>query len=526
MTDDRSFDWTRNRPGGPARLFATLALLVCLSILSAASGARAAASSQTDASDARPLITIASKVHTESVVLAEAARLLLEDAGFEVRHRAELGGSQVVFKALENGDINLYPDYTGTLQHEIFAGQAPGIAALRQRLAERGLAMGPPLGFDNTYAIAMRAGHAQRLGIETLADLAQHPDLALGFSNEFLDRGDGWRGMAKRYDLPHRNVQGMQHDLAYRAIASGRIDVTDAYATDAEIVAYDLAVLRDNRRYFPGYEGAYIYDQDLDPRAVRALNRLAGAIDADTMRRANALVKLEGRPDGVAAAKLLGETGTLDVDVASGPGLAERLWGYTLAHLALVAVSLGLALVIAVPLGIAAARLPRLGHVVLGTVGVLQTIPSLALLVVLIPLLGIGWAPTVAMLFVYSLLPLVRNTHAGLTGIPLSLQHAAQALGLPARAKLWRIELPLALPTILAGVKTAAVINVGTATLGALVGAGGYGQPILTGIRLNDQSLILEGAIPSAVLALLVVVVFEGVERALVAPPLRGKTGR
>ncbi len=147
--------------------------------------------------------------------------------------------------------------------------------------------------------------------------------------------------------------------------------------------------------------------------------------------------------------------------------------------------------------------------------------PSLALLVFMIPLLGIGEAPAIVALFVYSLLPIVRNTHAGLRGIPASLREVATALGLGPGASLRAVELPLASPAILAGIKTSAVINVGTATLGALIGAGGYGQPILTGIRLDDLRLILEGAIPAALLALGVERIFDLVEKIVVPRGLR-----
>src|SRR6185369_5245582 len=188
-----------------------------------------------------------------------------------------------------------------------------------------------------------------------------------------------------------------------------------------------------------------------------------------------------------------------------------------------------MAFAVAVPLGIVAARRPLLGRAILGAAGILQTIPSLALLVFMIPLLGIGSAPAIVALFLYSLLPIVRNTHAGLTGVPEPLREVARALGLGPGAALRLVELPLASPSILAGIKTSAVINVGTATLGALIGAGGYGQPILTGIRLDDVTLILEGAIPAALLALLVERAFDASERLIVPRGLRaapdGKRG-
>jgi osmoprotectant transport system permease protein len=202
-------------------------------------------------------------------------------------------------------------------------------------------------------------------------------------------------------------------------------------------------------------------------------------------------------------------------------GRAARIWQRTREHLLLVAIALLLAVIVAVPLGVGAARRPVLGQVVLGGVGVLQTVPSLALLVLLIRYLGIGGPPAVAAMFTYSLLPIVRNTHAGLTGIAAPLRESAEVLGLGRWARLVRVELPLASPAILAGIKTAAVLSVGTATIGALVGAGGYGQPILTGIRLDDHDLILEGALPAAAMALAVQALFEGVERVVVPKALR-----
>jgi osmoprotectant transport system permease protein len=201
--------------------------------------------------------------------------------------------------------------------------------------------------------------------------------------------------------------------------------------------------------------------------------------------------------------------------------MASRLVKHGLEHLFLVAVSLGMAILVSLPLGILAARRERGGQVILSLLGIIQTIPSLALLVFMIPLLGIGGAPAIAALFLYSLLPIVRNTHAGLRDIPLDLRESAIALGLPPAARLKLVELPLAAPSILAGIKTSAVINVGTATLGALIGAGGFGQPILTGIRLDDVGLILEGAVPAALLALLVQGLFEILERFLVSKGLR-----
>ncbi|MGH8182609.1 MAG: glycine betaine ABC transporter substrate-binding protein [Rhodanobacteraceae bacterium] len=468
-----------------------------------------------------PVVVIGSKNFTESVVLGEIARLAAQQRGVDVQHRRSLGGTRILWRALTQGDIDAYPEYTGTITHELLhdVPADAGIDVLRKRLAKFGVGITEPLGFNNTYAIGMREQEARRLHIRSISDLAKHPDLKLAFSNEFMNRADGWPGLKKTYHLP-MNARGMDHDLAYRALAAGAVDAIDLYSTDAEIAYYHLRVLQDDKHFFPRYDAVYLYRLDLDRRApkfVTALNSLAGRIDASQMRAMNKAVKIDRMSETQVAAHFLG--------IKATPSAGNRFWSqlgrYTLQHLALVGISLSLAILIAVPLGIFAARRRRLGQIVLGLTGILQTVPSLALFVFMIPLFGIGAEPAIAALFLYSLLPIVRNTHAGLTGIPPALLESAAALGLPPRLRLWRVELPLALRSILAGVKIAAVINVGTATLGALIGAGGYGQPILTGIRLDSIPLIMEGAIPAALLALLMQGVFELIERALTPRGLR-----
>jgi osmoprotectant transport system permease protein len=468
-------------------------------------------------------VVVGSKKFTESVVLGELARGLLESAGQAALHRRELGGTRVLWNALLGGDIDLYPEYTGTLSQEVLAGEvAPDADAtiLRAALAQHGVRMGRPLGFNNTYALGMREERAAGLDIRRISDLAAHPGLRLGFSNEFMDRADGWPGLARRYGLAHREVSGLDHDLAYRGLVAGTLDVTDLYTTDAEIRYYGLRALVDDRRYFPEYQAVFLYRADLPAPAREAVERLAGRIPADAMVAMNSRAKLDRVPESQVAADFLSQALGTEVSVAAD-GLGTRLVRRTREHLALVGLSLSAAIAFAVPLGILAARRPRLGNGVLAAAGVVQTIPALALLVFMIPLLGIGGPPAVVALFLYSLLPILRNTVTGLTGIPRALRESAEALGLPPGARLRRVELPLAAPTILAGIKTSAVINIGTATLGALIGAGGYGQPILTGIRLDDLGLILEGAVPAAVLALAAQGGFALLERAVVPRGLR-----
>jgi len=474
------------------------------------------------------VLLVGSKNFTEGVILGELARSLIEYSGQPATHRRALGGTRLVFNALVAGDLDVYAEYTGTLGHEILASKRPrDEKELSAILAGMGLSMSRPLGFQDNYALGMRRETSQRLGIKRLSQLRDHPELVLRFGNEFMEREDGWPGLRAHYGLPQRNVRGVEHDLAYRGIAAGDADVTDLYTTDAEIAYYNLTVLEDDLSYFPQYQAVLLYRTALEketPHAMATLKRLEGAIDEGAMIQMNARVKLQGRPETEVAADFLLKRLGITVNASNESGL-ERLARNTKAHVALVGVSLSVAVLIAIPLGILAARRPRLGQLVLGAVGIAQTIPALALLVFMIPLLGIGAGPAVVALFLYSLLPIVRNTHAGLTGIALSLRESAEALGLPPRARLRLVEAPLAMPSILAGIKTAAVINVGAATLGALIGAGGYGQPILTGIRLDDVGLILEGAVPAAVLALAVQWLFEWAERLVVPRGLKTSTG-
>jgi osmoprotectant transport system permease protein len=478
------------------------------------------------AGESRPdprAIMVGSKNFTEGVVLGELVRALASTET-PAEHRQALGGTRLVFNALVSGEIDVYAEYTGTLTHEILAQQQPeSREEIREILAESGLRMSESLGFRDNFALGMRKDLAERLGIRRVSDLRAHPDLVVRFGTEFMERGDGWPGLKRHYSLPQQDVLGVEHDLAYRGMAAGGVDLTDLYTTDAEITYYDLLTLEDDLDYFPSYEALLLYRAELaetQPAALQAMLRLEGQIDEAEMIAMNARVKLEGVQENVVAADFLRNELGVDVD-ARETLRSERFFRYTGQHLALVASSLSAAILVAVPLGIAAARRPRLAQVILGVVGVAQTIPALALLVFMIPLFGIGAGPAVVALFLYSLLPIVRNTHTGLTGIPLPLRESAEALGLSSRARLRLIEAPLAAPSILAGIKTAAVINVGAATLGALIGAGGYGQPILTGIRLDDMGLILEGAVPAALLAIGVQGLFEWAERAVVPAGIR-----
>ncbi|MEP1151210.1 MAG: glycine betaine ABC transporter substrate-binding protein [Balneola sp.] len=470
-------------------------------------------------SSAQESVKIGSKLFTESVILGEITSQLFEAKGLDTDHFEQLGGTRILWNALQAGEIDIYPEYTGTIIQEILQGKSvANFDELRTELRELGVGITDPIGFNNTYALGMKNEKPTSLKINAISDLKDHEALKYGFSNEFLDREDGWKGLRIHYALNSTNVTGLDHDLAYRGLDAGNIDVIDLYSTDAEIDYYNLKVLEDDLNFFPEYEAIFLYRLELEnsnAEAVDVLKSMAGLISEEQMIGMNAAVKLNGKSDGATASEFIQNNLSITTEIK-----AETMWSRLLkntwGHLYLVGISLGLAIIVAIPLGVLAAKVKSIESSLIGFVGVLQTIPSLALLVFMIPLLGIGSVPAMAALFLYSLLPIVRNTHSGIKNISEPVMESAYALGLPNSVILKKIELPIALPTILAGIKTSAVINVGTATLGALIGAGGYGQPILTGIRLDSTALILEGAIPAAVLALLVQGFFDLIEKRFV----------
>jgi osmoprotectant transport system permease protein len=324
-------------------------------------------------------------------------------------------------------------------------------------------------------------------------------------------------------------VRGVQHEMALEALAHGELDVTDVYTTDAQIDRLGLQLLDDDLGFFPRYQAVLLYRTDLQaraPRAYAAMMRMVGHVDAAAMRRANARLVLDGRSVPEAARGLLADALGRDVLLAGPDSPASEIARNTWKHVQLVLFALVASILIGVPLGVAAARSRVLGAVVTSAAGVVQTIPSLALLAFLVPLLGIGAKPALTALVLYGLLPIVRGTQTGLTTIPTSITESAEAIGLPPRARLLRVFLPIASPHVLSGVRTSAVIAVGTATLAALVGAEGLGGPILQGIALRDPARVLSGAVPAAILALAVDGAFALASRIVIPAGLRVSPAR
>jgi len=470
-----------------------------------------------------PLV-VGAKQFTESAILAELmAQVLEEHAGVRVERHFNFGGTNIVFDALRTGAIDAYAEYTGTGLRDILhdtssiRGPADAFARVSAAFSARyDLVWLAPFGFNNTYALIMRADRAHALHIATITDAARYP-LRYGVSHEFLQRADGMPGLQAAYGLRMTSLVGMAHDLAYAALHDDAIDVSDGYSTDAKIVDEHLVVLRDDRNFFPPYEGAPLVRADLlarVPGAATALALLAGRIDDATMQRLNHEVEAEHRDPADVAATFLRASGigsAPHAEAAPPASLPALLWqrrAVTLRltgwHITLTGIAELLACAVAIPLGIAVRRRPQLAAGALGAAGVLQTVPSIALLALMLPFFGIGARPAIVALFLYGLLPILRNTVTALKGIDPTLVEVGLGLGMRRSQLLWHIELPLATPVILAGIRTSAVINVGTATLAAFIGAGGLGDPIVTGLATTDTNLVLCGAVPAALLAILV----------------------
>jgi osmoprotectant transport system permease protein len=450
---------------------------------------------------AQQKIIVGSKHFNEGYILSEIVAQVLENEGFAVERKFNLGGTAVSFEALRTGAINIYPEYSGTIASEILKSDRKisldeiGKAVQQQYQLE----ISQPYGFNNTYAIVMNGSIAGRMNIATISDLAGHPELKGGLSYEFLKREDGWQHLTAFYNL-RQTAAGMEHGLSYNALTSGNIDFTDAYSTDGEIQKYGLVVLKDDRHFFPEYSAVNFYQRSLPEKAKTALQKLQYSIDENKMQQMNAMALFQKKDFATIASEFLTDNGFVRAGERTSQGDLGDLWQHILKHLLLTFLY----------------RHQLFLNPVLYLTGIFQTIPSIALLALMIPLLGIGIVPSITALCIYALLPILRNTISGLKGVDPQLKSVATAIGLNPSQQLRLVEFPLAVPAILSGIRIATVINVGTATLAAFIGSGGLGEYIVTGLALNNTNLILKGAIPAAVLAIGIELLFELVEKKLI----------
>jgi osmoprotectant transport system permease protein len=466
-------------------------------------------------------LRIGSKKFPESRILGEIVARIAERSG-EARpvRNFGMGGTEIVYSALKGGQIDIYPEYTGTILSNML--QPNERADMSAALRSRGLAATPPLGFNNSYGLALLETAAAKLGVRRTSDLAKHPGLRVALTHEFHEREDGWKALARHYGLPAMDVREMAHTLSYEALAVGTVDLIDVYTTDGKIQRFKLRILEDDREFFPKYHCVLLYRADLPRRLPltwsKIVELMVGRIPEARMIALNAMVEVDGATTEEAAARFFSEA------AEEAPSWPARTLKHTLEHLGLVGVSLAAAILIGVPLGVAASRNRWLGQALLGSTEIVMTIPSLALFAGLVAIrMPIGAVSAVTALFLYSLLPIVRGTLTGLQSIDPRLIESAETLGLTGGERLRHVELPLASRGVMSGIKTSAVINVGTATLGALIGAGGLGVPIIEGLDLLRHELILQGVVPAVALALLVRGLFELLELWLVPRGLRLK---
>lgn len=465
-------------------------------------------------------VTVGSKNFTESYLLAEIAAQLLESRGFRVERKPGLGGTKICYDALNRGEIDIYPEYTGTIRSAIL--DADPSADLDTELQQIGLRAYSPPGFNNTYVLAIRETVAGANNLANISDLKRADRLRVAVSHEFRARNDGWDALATHYGLS-LPVRSIEHGLAYKALADGSIDITDAYSTDGELARANLTLLDDDLGFFPRYDAVWLGRDDLPDDVAAVLALLEGSIDEQRMQALNALAVMDKQPIASVAAQFLRETGLVEstgADTASS-SVVDDLIRNTLRHIQLTLVALLAASSFGVILAMVVQPLPRASSALLYICSLIQTIPSIALLALMIPIFGIGWLPAVIALFLYALLPVVRATLTAFNSIEPDHLTVATALGMTQSERRRYVLVPLAMPHIIAGLRVAAVISIGTATLAAFIGAGGLGQPIVTGLALNDTNLILQGALPAAALAVLTDLLFDLAERRLVPAHLR-----
>lgn len=455
-------------------------------------------------------LTTGSKPFLESNLLAEIATLKLKQRNFKVEHKKSMGGTSILWRALEKGDLDFYPEYTGTVQEVILGSKKPlSILEMRQQLKTQRIGISNSLGFENSYALAINPSRAKELSINKISDLKKNTKLKFAFTHEFANRKDGWQGLKEVYGLSQKEFQTIEHSLAFSTINSQIVDVIDVNTTDPQIKKLDLLILKDDKNFFPKYEAVFLCRLDLPITVIEGLKELEGQIKQSKIMELNSIAG-QTKSTRIAARSFLG------LSQRKKENLLNNLWHWSCQHLLLVCISLGLAIIAGIPLGILANSNKFLADFIIGFAGIIQTIPSLALLALFVPILGINFATAILALFLYSLLPIIKNTFIALESIPLSIKESASALGLSYYSQLIRIFLPLSSKTIIAGIRTSAVINIGTATLATLIGQGGLGEPIMSGLYTNDNSLIIQGALSASLMALVAQVIFGALEKTLV----------
>ncbi len=488
-------------------------------------------------------VRVGAKNFTEQEILGElVAQLIERHTDLTVERRFGLGGTGICHSALVRDQIDIYVEYTGTalvdiLEREVQRDRDTVFQTVARAYRENfDLEWLPPVGFNNTYALAIRAETAADHGWTSVSDLADAAGtLTAGFTSEFVTRPDGYPALQRAYALSFGRTMDMDPGLMYRALADGQVDLISAFATDGRIEAYALHLLVDDRGVFPPYDAAPVLRRDTlarHPEIRDALAPLAGTIDDAAMRKLNHDVDelrlppsrvarewIEARQDATAAVPQPDDPTTIVQVETFGQFLARQrpaLLIKTLEHLRLTGIAMFISVLVGIPGGIIIHRHPRARGTLVALTETVQTIPSLAMLAFLFAVYGVlGTIPAITALVLYALLPIVVNTYTGLQEVSPAMVEAANSLGMSYTQRLRIVELPLALPVVIAGIRTSTVWTVGIATLSTYIGAGGLGDFISRGLARNDSRLTLLGAVPAAAMAIALSLGIRLVERKL-----------
>jgi len=445
-------------------------------------------------------ITIGAKKFTEANVMAYVLAHTLKsiDSSLDIKVLENLGGTGIVTTATENQEIDLYVDYTGTLKETFKTTDE----TLPGELLKHNLKFGFELGFNNSYGMAVK--HHSTLS--KMSDIKNHH--RLGISHEFLKRKDGFSGLASHYGF---NIKPLviEYSLLQHSLKSDKLDIIEIFTTDAKIIKYNLKVLKDDQHFYKRYDALVVFNKTFYEQNKQLVSDLSSKlflkISDKQIQKLNHLVDIEGLNYEESARSFTKSNTHIKSSYES------TIWPHFYEHLEYLFLTIIICIFIGVPLGVTTAKSQLFERVILSLISITQTIPSLALLVFLIPLFGLGKTTTLIALCLYGLLPIVKSTHMGIKKIPKELSEYSKLIGMSFFQRIFKIEIPLALIDIVSGVKLTAIYTIGVTVIAAFVGAGGLGTLIVTGLSLNNTDIILQGALPSAGLAIIVEIIFQKV---------------
>lgn len=465
---------------------------------------------------AKSPVTIGGKVFTEQSILVDLLAQLLEDHQIAVIKKKNLGGTLVAFEALKKNDLDIYVEYSGTSYHSIFKqkdilSQEETFNFLKKEFSKNNIYSFPSLGFSNSYALVSKINNPYNQISDLKIDSKKY---SIAFEHELLTRPDGFPEFSKTYDLEFKKVSSMNVGLMYQAVHQGQVDFGIGYTTDGRNKAFEMKIIKDDLRFFPQYFASIlVHEKALKayPELKKILSGLNNKISAEEMTEMNYLVDVKKMSPlkvtrNFLQKKKLIKSSENNLDIMSENYLIKNsalLFSKLKEHLYICIYALLFTFFFGFIFGIAAYWNQRIKQFVFILVNIFQTVPSLALFGFLIPFLGIGFKPSLIALVMYALLPLVHNVYTGLSEVDKDIIQSFKAIGMNRWQILTKIQIPMALPTLSAGLRTSTVIIIGTATIAAFIGAGGLGELIFQGISSMDHRLILLGAIPAALLALI-----------------------